>query len=73
MFRASQMKNAIDIDKIVLWFIIIIRAGFLAAVVWFGVNEYKKWKKKNKDTDAWIGQPHRDAPTEYLTPDTYLL
>jgi len=45
------MKNAVDIDKVVLWFLILVRVGILSAIVWFGINEYKKWKKKHTDDE----------------------
>jgi len=45
------MNGHIEFEKIVLWIVIIVRVGVLAAITWFGINEYKKWKKKNSDND----------------------
>jgi len=45
------MKNQIDFDKVVLWVMLIVRTGILVAIVWFGINEYKRWKKKNPNAD----------------------
>ena len=41
-----KMKNVVDFEKVVLWVVILVRVGILAAIVWFGINEYKKWKNK---------------------------
>ena len=46
------MKNVVDFEKVVLWVVILVRVGILTAIVWYGINEYKKWKKKNKDTET---------------------
>ena len=46
------MKNIVDFEKVVLWVVILVRVGILTAIVWFGINEYKRWKKKNKDTET---------------------
>ncbi len=43
------MQNKIEFEKVVLWIIILVRLGVLTAIVWFGINEYKSWKKKNID------------------------
>ena len=50
------MNGHIEFEKIVLWIVIIVRVSVLVAIVWFGVNEYKRWKKKQpndeKDNDS---------------------
>ncbi len=43
------MKNVVDFEKVVLWVVILVRVGILGAIVWFGINEYKRWKKKQPD------------------------
>ncbi len=40
------MKNIVDFEKVVLWVVILVRVGILTAIVWFGINEYKRWKNK---------------------------
>ncbi len=45
------MKNIVDFEKVVLWVVILVRVGILVAIVWFGVREYKLWKKKQPKDD----------------------
>jgi len=55
------MKNVVDFEKVVLWVVILVRVGILGAIAWFGINEYKRWKKKNSDTDD--NTPPSNNPT----------
>ncbi|MCK5852969.1 hypothetical protein KAH27_08085 [bacterium] len=46
------MKNVVDFEKVVLWVVILVRVGILTAIVWFGINEYKKWKHKQPEDEV---------------------
>ena len=34
--------------EIVVWLMLLLRVGILVAIVWYGISEFRKWKKKNK-------------------------
>ena len=40
------MKNVVDFEKVVLWLVLLVRVGILAAIVWYGVSEFRRWKRK---------------------------
>lgn len=37
--------------EIVVWLMLLLRVGILVAIVWYGISEYRNWKKKNKDNE----------------------
>ena len=39
------MNNTVDA---LVWVVLIVRVGILVAIVWYGVSEFKRWKRKQK-------------------------
>jgi len=37
--------------EIVVWLMLIVRLGILAAVIWYGISEYRKYNLENKKDD----------------------
>ncbi len=43
------MKNVVDFEKVVLWLVLLVRVGILVAIAWYGISEFRRWKRKNPD------------------------
>jgi len=37
--------------EIIVWLMLLLRVGILVAIVWYGISEFRKWKKKNEDNE----------------------
>ena len=37
--------------EIAVWLMLVVRVGILVAIVWYGISEFRKWKKKNENND----------------------
>jgi len=34
-------------EMVILWLLVIVRTGVLVAIVWYGIIEFRKWRRKN--------------------------
>jgi hypothetical protein len=34
--------------EIVIWLVLLVRVGVLVAIIWYGISEYRRWKKSRQ-------------------------
>jgi hypothetical protein len=34
--------------EIVVWLVLLVRVGVLVAIIWYGISEFRRWKKSQQ-------------------------